>query len=83
MTGLCPVYLGTVIRVKEADTRVFFVSRRLVKRERWLVKSNNDISRIYTDASSYIFMSHETFFKDQRKKYDFKKISPVVSPRCI
>lgn len=34
MTGLCPVYLGTVIREKEADTRVFFVSRRLVKRGR-------------------------------------------------
>lgn len=71
MTSLYPVYLGTVIREEEADTRVFFVSRRLVKRERW---NRNDISRIYTDASSY-FMSHETFFKDQRKKYDFKKIS--------
>lgn len=41
MTGLYPVYLGTVIREKEADTRVFFVSRRLVKRGRWLVKSND------------------------------------------
>lgn len=56
MTSLYPVYLGTVIREEEADTRVFFVSRRLVKRERWLVKSK----RYKPDIYRCVFIFYES-----------------------
>lgn len=69
MTSLYPVYLGTVIREEEADTRVFFVSRRLVKRERWLVKSKRYKPDIYRCV--FVFYESRDIFQGSTKEIRF------------